>query len=641
MAYMLKRTLFKALLAFFLFSQSVLAGEMERILSMVDYVGGDYVNAVSEGKVINEFEYAEMVDFSSTATGLWEQAAEKKNPESLSRKFALLKSLVVAKAPVSEVVSLANEIKGEIVSAYGIRPYPPDFPDYESGKAVYETHCSSCHGLSGKGDGVLSENLEPPATDFTAADVKPGLSPFKVFNTVTFGIEGTAMASFDRTLGEKEKWAAAFYVLSLGYPDGGLGDSLPEAAGGVRDLRSLSALSNRELVAAAGVDGARGEAVLSYLRTTFFRERADGDFSVAIAHTVSRIDRALDLYEEGRKDEAFAEVIDGYLGGFQRVEPALLAKKKTLVREVERKIGLLRARISSERDVSELRDLGASIKDDLRDAERTLAGGSSLGGYVSFAGSFAIILRESLEALLIIAAIIAFLVHSGNRPMVRYVHFGWAAAVLAGVLTWFAAGTLIEISGARREIVEGATSLLAAAVLFYVSYWLVSKTDVGRWKEYVRSKTEGAVGGSGLTLVSVSFLAVYREAFETMLFYQALFYQAGDSSRAPIVYGFAAGVAVVLLAAFAMYKLTLRIPVRHFFSFTSVFLYLLCFMLLGKGLAELQEAGIVSSTRADFVPYVDLLGLYPTYETVVPQAALVLAALGLVLHVRRRGGVEA
>lgn len=635
---MLKRTLFKALLAFFLFSQSVLAGEIERILSMVDYVGGDYVNAVSEGKVTDEFEYAEMVDFSSTAIGLWEQAAEKKNPESLSRKFALLKSLVAAKAPVSEVESLANEIKGEIVSAYGLKPYPPDFPDYESGKAVYETHCSGCHGLSGKGDGVLSENLEPPATDFTASDVKPGLSPFKVFNTATFGIEGTAMASFDGTLDEKEKWAAAFYVLSLGYPDGGLGDSLPETAGDVRDLKNLSALSNRELLAVAGVDGARGEAVLSYLRTTLLRERADEDFSVAIAHTASRIDRALDLYEEGRKDEAFAEVIDGYLGGFQRVEPALLAKKKTLVREVERKIGLLRARISSDRDVSELRDLGASIKDDLRDAERALSGGSSLGGYVSFASSFAIILRESLEALLIIAAIIAFLVHSGNRPMVRYVHFGWAAAVLAGILTWFAAGTLIEISGARREIVEGATSLLAAAVLFYVSYWLVSKTDVKQWKKYVKSKTEGAVGGrSGLALVSVSFLAVYREAFETMLFYQALFYHAGDSSRAPIVYGFAAGVAVVLLAAFAMYKFTLRIPVRHFFSFTSVFLYLLCFILLGKGLAELQEAGIVSSTRADFVPYVDLLGLYPTYETALPQAALVLAALMLVLRVWRRG----
>ena len=632
-----KKTLFKSLLAFFLLSQSVLAGEMERILSMVDYVGGDYANAVSEGRVTDEFEYAEMLDFSATVIGLWEKTAEKKNAESLSGKFVLLRSLVASKAPVSEVENLAGELKDEIVSAYGIKPYPADFPDYETGKAVYGTHCSGCHGLSGKGDGVLSENLEPPATDFTAGDVKRGLSPFKVYNTVTFGIEGTAMASFDRTLGEEEKWAAAFYVLSLGYPDGGPGDSLPAAAGDARDLGNLAALSNRELLAAAGVDDARGEAVLSYLRTTFFRERTDGGFSDAIAHTSSGIDRALDLYEEGRRDEAFSEVIDGYLGGFQRVEPALLAKKKTLVREVERKIGLLRARIGSESDVSELRDLGASIEKDLREAERVLSGGSSLGGYVSFANSFAIITREALEALLIIAAIIAFLVHSGNRPMVRYVHFGWAAAVAAGAATWYAAGTLLEISGARREIVEGATSLLAAAVLFYVSYWLVSKSDAKQWKEYVRSKTEGAVGGrSGLALVSVSFLAVYREAFETMLFYQALFYQAGESSRAQIVYGFAAGVAVVLLAAFAMYRFALRIPLKYFFSFTSAFLYLLCFILLGKGVAELQEAGIVSTTRADFLPYVDLLGVYPTYESALPQAALLLAALALALNVRAR-----
>ena len=185
-----KKTLFKSLLAFFLLSQSALAGEIERILSMVDYVGGDYSNAVSEGRVIDEFEYAEMADFSSAIIGLWEKTAEKKNAESLSDKFVLLKSLVASKAPVSEVETLAGELKGEIVSAYGLRPYPPDFPDYEAGKAVYETHCSGCHGVSGKGDGVLSENLEPPATDFTDDGVKRGLSPFKVYNTVTFGNRG-------------------------------------------------------------------------------------------------------------------------------------------------------------------------------------------------------------------------------------------------------------------------------------------------------------------------------------------------------------------------------------------------------------------------------------------------------------------
>ena len=639
---MFRKILFHSLLVFFFLSLPAPAGEMERILSMVDYVGGDYVNAVSEGKVTNEFEYAEMVDFSSTVINLWEKTAEKKNAEDLSRKFALLESLVTSKAPVSEVEDLAREIKGEIVSVYGLRPYPPDFPDYEAGKSVYGTHCSSCHGVSGKGDGALSRNLQPPATDFTDGDVKRGLSPFKVYNTATFGIEGTAMASFEGTIGERERWDAAFYVLSLGYPDGAPGDSLAGVSDVARELENLSAMSNRELLEAAGTGDARGDAVLSYLRTTFIRERADGGFSDAVDHTVAKIGAALDLYEKGRKDEAFAEVIDGYLGGFQRIEPALLAKKKTLVREVERKIGLLRSQISSERDVSELRDLGASIERDLREAERVLSGGSSLGGYVSFANSFAIILREALEALLIIAAIIAFLVHSGNRSMTRYVHFGWVAAVAAGAATWYAAGSLIEISGARREIVEGATSLLAAAVLFYVSYWLVSKADVKQWKEYVRSKTQSAAGSrGGFALVSVSFLAVYREAFETMLFYQALFYHAGDSSRAHIVYGFAAGVAVVLLAAVAMYRFALRIPLRYFFSFTSVFLYLLCFILLGKGVAELQEAGIVASTRADFLPYIDLLGIYPTYESALPQAALLIAALALALNVRARAKAEA
>ena len=178
-------------------------------------------------------------------------------------------------------------------------------------------------------------------------------------------------------------------------------------------------------------------------------------------------------------------------------------------------------------------------------------------------------------------------------------------AIFAGLATWVAARTVIDISGARREIVEGVTSLLAAVILFYVSYWLVSKADVKKWKEYVRSKTQGALTRrSGLTLAFVSFLAVYREAFETMLFYQALFYQTG-SSMPHVIYGLVAGVAVVFVIAFLMYRFTLRIPLKYFFSFTSVFLYLLCFILLGKGILELQEAGIISSTTADFIPYMD------------------------------------
>ena len=646
---MLKKSFFHiSILLFFFFPGLSYAGEIDRILSLVDYIGGDYSNAVKDGEIINEFEYQEMLDFSSAAVDLWENALEKgRKTADFSEKFARLHSIIASKGSVSEVESLANELKGRIISAYNIKPYPAKILDYERGKALYAENCSSCHGISGRGDGVLSKNLNPPATDFTDPDINLGLSPFKVYNTATFGIEGTAMGSFEEVLDEEQKWDVAFYVLSLGYmdipPGGGTSGFPPKnISDHTRKLENLALASNAELLLTAG-GGGSDQDVLFYLRTAYLRDGIAGGASEAIAHTIDKLEKAIDLYEAGRKDEAFREALDGYLGGFQKIEPALVSKKSSLVFKVEKKMGFFRSWVMSDRDSFELRDLKASIEEDLRESERILKGGSSLGKYLSFVNSFSIILREALEALLIMAAIIAALVHSGNRGMIKYVHYGWIAAILAGFATWAAARTMIDISGARREIVEGVTSLLAAVVLFYVSYWLVSKADVKKWKEYVRSKTQGALTQgaftrrSGLTLAFVSFLAVYREAFETLLFYQALFYQTG-SSTPHVIYGLVAGVAVVFVTAFLMYKFALKIPLRYFFSFTSVFLYLLCFILLGKGVLELQESGIISSTSADFIPYIDTLGIYPTYETAIPQCILlVLAFLLFARHYEYRG----
>ena len=627
-----------SVLLLFLFPGISHAGEIDRILSLVDYIGGDYANAVSEGKIINEFEYQEMLDFSSAAVDLWKKTAEKgEETADFSEKFVRLRSVIVSKGPAFEVESLANELKVLIISAYDIKPYPANIPDYESGKVLYAENCSSCHGLSGRGDGTLFKNLNPPPTDFTDPEINLGLSPFKVYNTVTFGIQGTAMESFEEVLDEEQKWDVAFYVLSLGYPDipsGGAASGLsPEnIPHDVRKLENLALASNAEVILDAGAGDRDGE-ILFYLRTAYLRDGIAGGASEAIAHTMSKLEEAIGLYEAGRKNEAFEEALDGYLGGFQKIEPALVSKKRSLVFEVEKKMGFFRSWVMSDRDSSELRGLKASIEEDLRESERILKSGSSLGKYLSFVNSFSIMLREALEALLIIAAIIAALAHSGNRAMIRYVHWGWVLALVAGLATWVAAKTVIDISGARREIVEGITSLLAAVVLFYVSYWLISKADVQKWKEYVRSKTQGALTRkSGLTLAFVSFLAVYREAFETLLFYQALLYQTG-SSIPYVIYGLVAGVAVVFVIAFLMYRFTLRIPLKYFFSFTSVFLYLLCFILLGKGILELQESGIISSTQADFIPYMDTLGIYPTYETAVPQC--ILLVLAFLLFARR------
>jgi high-affinity iron transporter len=184
---------------------------------------------------------------------------------------------------------------------------------------------------------------------------------------------------------------------------------------------------------------------------------------------------------------------------------------------------------------------------------------------------------------------------------------------------------VISISGAQREVIEGVTSLVAAAVLFYVSYWLISKIEVRVWKQYIQGKVERALSkGSVIALASVSFFAVYREAFETVLFYQALWFQS-ENSRTAVLWGLTAGALLLVVLFYVIFKLALRIPLKYFFSVTSLFLYLLSFILLGKGIKELQEAGIVGATPVGFIPHIDILGLYPTLETALPQALLLAA----------------
>ena len=179
----------------------------------------------------------------------------------------------------------------------------------------------------------------------------------------------------------------------------------------------------------------------------------------------------------------------------------------------------------------------------------------------------------------------------------------------------------------QRELIEGITSIIAAVVLFYVSYWLISKVDVRVWKHYIKGKVERALStGSVLALASVSFFAVYREAFETVLFYQALWLQAGNSRHA-VIWGAVTGGIVLVVLFYVIFKLALRIPLKYFFSFTSIFLYLLAFILIGKGIKEFQAAGVVGVTPLEFLPQIDVLGFYPTLETVVPQIVLLLAFL--------------
>ena len=359
--------------------------------------------------------------------------------------------------------------------------------------------------------------------------------------------------------------------------------------------------------------------ILAYLRRGLLEKKSSDP--LLIARTL--LGEAAEIYSKGDKEKAYQKAIEAYLDGFEMAEPALFAKDAAFGRSLEAQFTQFRNSIRQGVSAAEIQKQRAEIEAKLDQAAQKLASSDDFSGYYAFFNSALIILREGLEAALILAAIIAMLRVMGATKSIRYIHFGWMLALAAGVLTWLAAQTVLTFSGQHRESMEGFISIFAAAALFYVGYWLHTRTEAKRWHAFIQNKVQNVLSRKSIFgLVGISFFAVYREAFEVVLFYQALWLQNENSHHA-ILGGFAAGVAALLAATFVIFKLGLRIPLKYFFGVTGTLLYIMAFIFAGTGINQLQAAGWVPATPLDFPPAVPLLGIYPTMETLAAQGLLV------------------
>lgn len=326
----------------------------------------------------------------------------------------------------------------------------------------------------------------------------------------------------------------------------------------------------------------------------------------------------------------------------------LAARDPELYRAVESEWMKLLAMMEGEASQDAVRGQGEKVVVLLAEGARRAEAGGSI-----FFDSLLIILREGFEAILVVSALAAYLKRIGGGDRLRYLYGGAAAAVVASGLLWLAARSVLDVSGSGREALEGWTVLVATAVLFWVSYWLVSKAEAEHWQAFVRRQVELAVGrGALLGLAFLSFVVVFREGFETVLFYEAIAVRAtGAGDQTMLLAGFVIGCAA-LAVLYATLQITgSKIPMRAFFNVTGGLLYLMAFRFGGAGIRELQEAAVVRQTPVGWVPdsvaLQQWLGIFPYLEPLLLQLLLLALAAFAMLHLQRgakqpsvRGAVE-
>jgi len=396
-------------------------------------------------------------------------------------------------------------------------------------------------------------------------------------------------------------------------------------------------------------DSARVETLvaeaLDLIETTLAIEPAAGDAGASFTVITTLLDGVVVAAEEGRYDDAERTRLEAYAVFEGGPEQRLANRMPLLSRELE---GLFWEGIHGEPGLAVLIRAEAApariaavidrIKPRLAEADTVLASG--LTGIFAALNSLAIIVREGLEAVLIIGAIVGYLRTTGEPQKYRtWVYGGVLAAIGLSLATWWAASTIITITVANRELIEGLTSLIAVAVLFYVTNWLFHKVYVLDWLAFVKQNVGQAISsGSAFGLAALGFTVVYREGFETVLFYQALLF---DADPAWVLGGFLVGLSIILAVAYAILHLGQRLPLKPFFTVTGVLLLLLAFSFTGSGIRELQEAGVVSVTLLPIVPehllLMEILGIFPTVETTLAQLLFVVALVMTFALSFRRG----
>ena len=337
------------------------------------------------------------------------------------------------------------------------------------------------------------------------------------------------------------------------------------------------------------------------------------------------------LFKEGKKAQALEQAQAGYLNHFEFVEVPLRVADPQFTLDAESKFAEVRQAIR-DGHTDAVRDRIVELRGIVDEAERRLSSPGLTAPLLVTSQSFLIIFREGLEAVLLLSVLLGYLEAAKATQFRRPILWGVGIAVLATLVTVVAVHFIIELAPIGREVMEAVTALVAVGVLFWVSFWLISRLEHQRWMEFLKARVWTAVSlGSAASLMLIGFTAVYREGFETVLFYEALF-SFGQGLTGWIVLGFALGIVALAAVTVAIFKLGRRLPVKAFLSFAVVLLMATSIAFLGNAFYELQQADVIGYHVLHGWPRLPIYlaqatGYYPTRETVSAQAALLAVYL--------------
>ena len=607
---------------FALCSFNLLADTVEgapQALHVLDYVGADYPATVAAGKVIDAAEYQEQVEFLKALQGFVAGLPAKPQKAELEQGVSALRKAVDERQDGASVARQARQLGAKLAVAYEVSQAPIITPDPARGAPLYAQHCSVCHGDSGAGDGPAGVGLEPAPANLRDSARQDRLSLYAIYSTLGQGVEGTDMPSFADQLDERQRWDLATYIASF--------SADPAAAKSEKtyNLADLARQTPTEVLAAEGPEAA----------ATFRAQRAQPPQvkrgpAQLLDYTAATLDKSIAAYRAGEHDQAYDLSVAAYLEGFELVESSLDNVDAVVRKDTEKSLMAYRQALQDGLPVEQAEQRLDVAKAKLKESAGLL-GSDGLSWSLSYISGLLILLREGLEAILVLAAILAFLRNTGQQSAVRSVNVGWGLALLAGLGTWALAAYVIDVSGSQRELLEGATALFASVMVLWLGVWMHDRRHAAAWQDYIKSSLVGGGGRFGFAILA--FFSVYRELFEVILFYETLWLQAGPAGHEAVLAGGATALVLLVGLAWVILRGSAKLPLALFFSINAGLLCALSVVFAGHGVKALQEAGIFGTRPVPFFDF-DWLGIHADAYSLSAQVVAILAII--VLYSRSR-----